>query len=340
MDKNNIKFASLIVVGNLPDKTNFTFANSLKGAKSKYRNEAQIIRVVILDTEESIEASDERSKVIRDIIGIKCSIVSVPCLEDFRVHAFNTLADEIRKKDIEFIIVDITNGKRNQTFDLIVATSICRIDRVIYTAVPREYFNIPYDKIDDSLYEVQTIKPFSKDPSLESAAHFELIYYTDKIKESIDFIRGHKGTSIAKYSNIVESGVTNAVINYFSGDKDNFENALKRLVEIHEGLASRFEQDLLGKRGSSNFADSIKNIRTIISEPARKSSSEFESVDRELLAAVMLDELFEFCRKFRNYLSHPNRREIEKCDVQFMLFTTFTLLEKISTSLYWISRNK
>ena len=113
MNNNQQKSASLIVVGNLPDKTNFTFANSLKGAKLKYHDDAQIIRVIILDTEESIEASDERSKVIRDIIGKKCSIVSVPCLDDFRVHAFNTLADEIRKKDVESIIVDITNVKEN-----------------------------------------------------------------------------------------------------------------------------------------------------------------------------------------------------------------------------------
>ncbi len=134
--------------------TNFTFANSIRGAKIKFGNECNIKRVVILDTEESIEASDERSKVIRAILGSSCLIVSLPCIDDFRVWAFQTLADELRHKDVEILIVDITNGQRNQTFDLIIATSICRVDNVIITSIPREYHIKPYWEIEENKYSV------------------------------------------------------------------------------------------------------------------------------------------------------------------------------------------
>lgn len=335
-----LKEASLMTVGNLPEMTNFTFANSIRGAKIKFGNKCNIKRVVILDTEESIEASDERSKVIRSVLGSSCLIMSVPCIDDFRLRAFQTLAEELRRKDVEVLIVDITNGRRNQTFDLIIATSICRVDNVIITSIPRQYHTKPYWEIEENEYTVSTIRPFSKDRSLEVAAQFELIYYADRIHECVNGIREKQDSAVSGYSDTIERGLTNAVINYFSDEVDNLDNALKRLSELHEGIAKRFRCDISGSQDGQRFVDFVNHIRDELSQPARISAAEDDRVDQDLLAAVMLAELFDFCRKFRNYVSHPYHRRIGASEVRLMLFITFTILEEIAVVLSWLSRTR
>ena len=58
----HLNIASLVIVGNLPDKTNFTFANSIRGAKLKFSESCEIRRVVILDTKDSLNLRIKEAK--------------------------------------------------------------------------------------------------------------------------------------------------------------------------------------------------------------------------------------------------------------------------------------
>lgn len=331
---------SLILVGNLPEKTQLTFANSIKGASLQFGNTHEIRRVVVLETEASMQCTDERNQVIRSLLGPLTTIISVPCIDDFRMRAFQTIADELRRRDIVELIVDITNGRRNQTFDLIIATSICRIENVIMTTVPRECYSTPYDELDQDKYSVTTIRPFSQDPSLEAAAQFELIYYTDRIHRIIEEIKTSGSESMSGYVDTIEKNLTNAVMNYFSEDSENLVNALKRLAELHEGIVRRLGQQISGNtKGEANLWNIIESIRKELSEPARVSAAQEDEVDQDRLAAVMLSELFDFCRKYRNYVSHPYHRRVSRTEVRLMIFVTFAVLEQASAVTAWLERN-
>ncbi len=339
-EMSELKAASLITVGNLPDKTRFTFANSIRGVKIFFGGAYEIKRFVILETEESMQCTDERSQVIRSILGPQCTIVSTPCLDDFRVRAFQTVAEELQRKDIQELVVDISNGRRTQTFDLIVATSICRIDNVVMTSVPRECFNKPYDELDDSQYSLTKIKPFSQDRSLEAAAQFELIYYTDRIRELIKIVRDLPSNAVSGYADTIESRLTNAIMNYFSDEPENFVNGLRTLTELQEGIANRLQRELTGGRSDSRFAEAVQIIKSKLSEPARTYAAEEDQVDEDRLAGVMLADLLDFCREFRNYVAHPYQRRIGRAEVQLMIFSTFTILEQIAAVVSWLAKGK
>ncbi len=340
---NNLQSASLVLVGNLPDKTYFTFANSVRGAKIKYGDRCEINRVTVLETEGSMatpdeRTPDERSRVIHSILGQKCSITYTPCIDDFRMRAFQTIAEELRRKDVSLVIVDITNGQRTQTFDLIVATSICRIENVIITSVSRDAQAVPYSDLDDSAYTVTAIRPFSQERSLEAAAQFELIYYADRIRESVERLRGLPGTELGGFADRVESTLANVVINYFSDDPENLDNALKRLSELHEGVAKRLVREVSGLSGDRDFSKIVERIREDISQPARKAAEVDDHVDEDLLAVAMLDDLLDYLRKFRNYMAHPYRRKIGVSRARLMIFATFTLLEEFAAAISWLAK--
>jgi hypothetical protein len=261
-------------------------------------------------------------------------------LDNFRVCAFQTIADELRRKETNCLIVDITNGLRNHTFDLIVATSICRISNVVITSVPRNYQTISYDELDDSKYTIATITPFSQDHALEAAAQFELIYYTDRINELTTDLREKKGAFIPGYADMVERSLTNAIMNYFSDDPDNLVNALKRLSEIHEGIAKKLNREISNAQNKSGFCEVVENIRKELSEPARKSADMENVVDEDRMAAVILADLFDFCRKLRNYVAHPYHRRIGRSEVRLMMFATFTILEQTAAVMAWLGKAK
>jgi len=182
---------------------------------------------------------------------------------------------------------------------------------------------------------VTTIRPFSKDPSLEAAAQFELIYYTDRIHESVSLVRGSQNNSISGYADKIERSLANVIINYFSDEPDNLDNALKRLFELHEGIAKRLARAVSDQSGKSRYVDFVELIRKELSEPARIAAAEEDEVDQDRLAAVMLGELFDFCRKFRNYVTHPYHRRIGRSEVRLMIFATFSMLEQIAAVISW-----
>jgi hypothetical protein len=331
--------ASLIVVGNLPNKTRFTFANAIRGAKIRFGGAYDIRRVVVLETPEAVPATDERNLVIRSILESSCTIVSVPCPdpESFRVCAFKVIADELKRRETKNLVVDITNGRREQTFDLIIATSICRIRNVIITSVPQDCLATPYDQLSDQQYTITAVKPFSEDGHLESAAHFELIYYADRVKECVDVIRRCESPLIAGVADKIESDLTNSVLNYFSDEPSNLDNSLKRLCEVQELLADRLASATGSVKPGRHFADHVDTIRERLSRPARDAARTQDTVDSGLLAAAMLAELLDFCRVFRNYMDHPNVRRIERQDARLMIFTTFTVAEKAAAAASWCS---
>ena len=191
---------------------------------------------------------------------------------------------------------------------------------------------------DESQYLITTIKPFSQDRSLESAAQFELIYYADRIRECVESIRETKGSVISGYANVIEKVLTNAVMNYFSEDTENFDNALKRLSELHEGIARRLDREVSGENSGDRFADFVNRIQRALAQPARISASKDDIVDEDRLAAVILGEPLDFCSKLRSYFAHPYHRRIEMSDVRFMIFATFTLLEKTASVVSWLKR--
>ena len=147
---------------------------------------------------------------------------------------------------------------------------------------------------DESQYLITTIKPFSQDRSLESAAQFELIYYADRIRECVESIRETKGSVISGYANVIEKVLTNAVMNYFSEDTENFDNALKRLSELHEGIARRLDREVSGENSGDRFADFVNRIQRALAQRARISASKDDIVDEDRLAAVILGEFWTF----------------------------------------------
>jgi hypothetical protein len=206
------------------------------------------------------------------------------------------------------------------------------------TSVPRECFSVSYDELDESQYTVTTIRPFLQDRTLEAAAQFELIYYTDRIRESVSIARESQSDFISGYADKIEESLTNAVMNYFSDDPGNLDNALKRLAELHEAMATRLGREVSGGRGRSSFGDVVESIKRELAEPARISAGEENVVDADRLAAVMLGELFDFCRKYRNYVAHPYHRRIGRSEVRLMIFATFTMLEQIAAVVSWLGK--
>lgn len=338
-DNNFLKPSSLIIVGNLPDKTRLTFANSIKGARLEFGDSCEIKRVTILETEQSMHSADDRNLVIRDVLGPFCTIICIPCLDDFRVRAFQAIADELQRKDVEEIIVDITNGQRNQTFDLIIATSICRIENVILTSVPRDCLATPYNELDPGKYTVTRIRPFSQDPSLEAAAHFELIYYADRIRESVQKVRDSEGGYVSDLAGAIELSLGNAIVNYFSDNPGNLDNALKQLSELHETIAIRLGKQISEGKTVDNFASAIDIVKKLSSK-ARVSTADKAPDDQDLLAAAMLAELLNFCREYRNYVAHPYHRRISKPVARLMIFATFTILEQTAILTNWLGKTK
>lgn len=320
--------ASLILFGNLNEKLEYTFANSVKGACLQYEKNKKIDKVVILDTHETAQSKGDRDSVIRDILGRTVRVESVPCEENIRTQAFSVLAELIRLYGKNNIIVDVTNGQRKQTFDLIVAAAISKIENVVFTNVPRECFTKRYIdlSIDDLITE--RIEPFTSDHQLEEAAQFELIYYSEIIDSLVYRLKDSKRTRLATASTFIGNSLKNAVLNYFSSNKGNLENALRRLGELHEAIAKAFDYDLGGDGKEKRFVDHINSIKDNVSKPARIISGALDSKSL-LVEGVMLDEIFTLCRHYRNYLSHPSHRKIEKHEVRLVLSATFSILEKV-----------
>ncbi len=324
-----MKKSGLILFGNLNEKLEFTFANSIKGAFLRFHDNKIIDKVVILDTEETLENVGDRDSVIRIILGNSVRIESVPCEKNVRTQAFSVLAELIRNYGKDNIVVDVTNGMRKQTFDMIVASAISKIENVVFTSVPRESFSKKYFDLDDHDFLTEKIEPFTRDHKLEEAAQFELVYYSEIIDDLVCRIEKSDSEGLSKVSGFVESSLKNAVLNYFSHIKGNHENSLKRLGELHEAIAKVFDVDIGNSKDGKKFYDHINSIKDNVSVPAKKKSGELDSSNSLLVQGVMLDEILTMCRHYRNYLSHPNHRKIERHEVRLVLSATFSILEKV-----------
>lgn len=315
---------TLITVGNLPAKTQFTFANSIRGAWLHFKARRSIERVVILDTEDSIASSDERNHVIRSILGQECAIESIPCLRDFASKAFQTLASELLRPDFDAPIVDVTNGRRHETFSLIVATSLARISDVVMTVVRDGCHATPFDQLVDADYSVAPIGPFAHHRLLESAAQFELIYYTDRMKTIADGLARLDGGALSGVAQRARGHLDHAIIRYFSGQTGDHETALTRMALLLEELAKTLAEEFCGPvNGRLDFASAVGKLQ------GHGNAVKTAHGDAAYYHWSLLVELLGYARLIRNAVQHPHDPLFTGTDVQFMIFLAFRAIEHV-----------
>jgi ribosomal protein S17E len=261
---------------------------------------------------------------IRSEIGDDCVEIRQRVISSYAKDIPKVIMDGVREVGKENIIIDLTCGKKDITGSLYTAASISQIPNMIYVEVPRtdgafpklertDYLNIK-DKFFLTRYE-----SLDEIENLASLNEMDFIFYKKNIQEIKQAINSPK---IESYC----SQIGHVVEEYFSGNEDNYRNAIRTMGLINEELVKSLGRELYDKfsdLGLKNYNEkrSLDTIRELEEIYQRKETAEEirKRLNPVFSKMPAIFEMVEILRVYRNRASHYDDCVFKKEDVKLLL---------------------
>ena len=283
-------------------------------------------------------------QIIRQEIGDDCVEIRQRAISSYARDIPKVIMDGVKEVGKENIIIDLTCGKKDITGSLYTTASIGQISNMIYVEVPRVDGEFPvFDRNDyeymQGKFNMTRYESLDEIEKIASQNGMDFIFYKKNIQEIRQSISSLKIDSFCtQLENVVEG--------YFSGNEDNYRNAIRTLGLINEDIIFSIATELsmhsenmgiksYNPKKSLNF---IAELEKIYSE--KKTPDEKKQLLEPLFSQIPTAyELFETIRIYRNrashYLEYKYKREEVKLLIDMIMLVFNGLIESGMANTIW-----
>lgn len=277
-----------------------------------------------IDYEGQKITGNEFCQKIRMEIGNDCVEIRQRVVISYAKDIPKVIMDGVREVGKENIIIDLTCGKKDITGSLYTTASIGQIHNMIYVDVPR--INGVFPKLERNDYEgikdkfrMTRYESLDEIENLASLNEMDFIFYKKNIQEIKQAIDSPK---IESYC----SQIGHVVEEYFSGNEDNYRNAIRTLGLISEEVVSSLGSELyeefsdlgLKKYNAKRSLDTIRELEEIYQRKETPAETR-KKMDPIFSKMPAIFEVFEMIRIYRNRASHYDEFNYKKEEVKLLI---------------------
>lgn len=331
----------LITAGNLFDPT---FDGVCYAVKTIF---GCIEAVHIFDTQESSNHAEltQRNTRIRAALGDIDITSSLVTDETLQTTIPDRISRIIRSFGVDQIIVDLSNGQKITASILYAVSTISRIPYIyaleFRTKLTKE------TRISELTHRVDweyiQIHPLKEILNITQSSYVELVYYRDRISS----ISSHIQSKNPALASDVRDRLEHSLVDYFTlstsdGSPERLERCINGLGKTCEDIAEIWHrycyQNQLITSEASDFNSRVKQIMKQWNDYRRLASTggldiSNEAVANSVIPTLVIDNLLESMRVYRNLASHGKRYyQYTKHDARLALDTTLLILERIASS--------
>jgi hypothetical protein len=233
----------------------------------------------------------------------------------------------------ENIIIDLTNGTKEISSLLYMASSLSKIQNINYISVNRDNtgkFYLLKDKNSEDIskhYKIKRFEPLQEIDSLAKWNFFDLLFYREKINK----IFNDYPKEMQEITDRWKVQFNNALDHYFNGEK-KYDSALRTfgvlMEDVSDNLLRIIKKDnkYSGKKLSYIFEDYFNEIRK--KHRKKETYNNFRDLN------FSTDKFLEIVRLYRNQTAHSIKISFKEEDVQMIIMILITLFINIKDFFY------
>ncbi len=301
-----------------------------------------IAKVFFLDTDNSDRDASgnslevERNELVRKYAGPNVQLAQQNIEKRLlSVVLPELLSGELKLRDREEIVIDLTNGTKAMSALLYAAGSLLQVKQLFFLTVKPLARQKKPEQYESTDYWVELIDPLQNIRELGKHGFFDLIYY----RETINSILKNLPKGFHSFSSIeLEQTLLRAIEEFFKNDfKGSTTNAGRIGESISMYICEKIKNEHKGKikrKKPYDFNDSIIFLNQEICENIRvklRDDEELTSIEKRWLPLRNADKILDYIRVLRNEASHPRRYEFARGEAKAVIDGVLGLLENLGS---------
>jgi len=285
--------------------------------------------ILILNTNESLKQDiNLRNEIIRNVFGIEIEIREKIISNETNLKITEVINNSLRQYNNDHIVIDLTNGTKELSSLLYMASSLSKIHNINYVIVQKNESGKFYElkkiktEILKNYYQIKYFEPLQDLNSLGRWNFFDLLFYKEKISNIFQTYPSNMEHIIEVWEIQFNKGLEL----YFDGE-EKYDEALRTFGVLLEDITKNLyhilktKSEYINKPVSFVFDDYFKKIRQ------KHKQKEIFNDYRDINFAT--DYFMNIIREYRNNSSHSIKIKFKEEDLQTVIILLINLFIKL-----------